>query len=620
MGLFLFLIGSLKAQDYWEYFPGDFDTISKLITWNDTVLAYNETSVYLNDARITKSTDGITWSRLNLPGVNLNDFYTKEVSFFSIESGLFIFTNKITPTNGLIKIFKTEDGSNYELYYESNLKAYFYTHTPVGNSLYSFAYNDNEWHVYRLNLETENPTLEDTYLLNLPLNNGLRSYRFLETNGTLFLLFVTTTELLIYKKNINDPASSWIEVNPPPIISSTFISYAARFFLFKGAIHFSIIDMNSNNHMYKLDDFQDQWIEVYTNSDFYFNQLKNFGGNLFAITNTYVGMWTDGTGEQYQWNEIDLRSTPISFGVLLDRLFLATQRGLYKLSDQKTWELSLGGYYYLHQSFSLRNAAFILEEVNQYRFQRGVVEIENIPPTARSIPSGEKNTHVLGFHTKVNDWEEMFLEVKNLGTAVQGRDIEHLQLVRVHHFGEENQYYESIQTMEPVLDNSRHWKTPNSFHVYPDAIYFVVADISENPIDGVTCIFMADENSMTFQENKTFIPVRPLTTNSEQVIKKMGPLSAPDDYSKVTLFPQPSRDTVHFRYDLESPSDVAIKLFDRNGVLVTEIMDPNKPQGSSISTPWDARQTAPGIYYAIINIKPTSGSERVIKKKVFVDR
>ena len=151
--------------------------------------------------------------------------------------------------------------------------------------------------------------------------------------------------------------------------------------------------------------------------------------------------------------------------------------------------------------------------------------------------------------------------------------------------------------------------------------FFVTVDLTATPHANATCQFFVDMGGMTFENNPGFRLPAPYVSQVAQPIQLVeGAAAQAELKGGMVVFPQPGKGKIHFTYDLDSPAQVNLKIFDRNGSLVSEITDPGKPAGRAV-TDWDASEVAAGVYYSVLKIAPDNGgSEKVFKKKVVVER
>ena len=85
----------------------------------------------------------------------------------------------------------------------------------------------------------------------------------------------------------------------------------------------------------------------------------------------------------------------------------------------------------------------------------------------------------------------------------------------------------------------------------------------------------------------------------------------------VQIYPQPApQGNVVFAYDLSSAADVTIRIYDSTGHLASELKEVGQSAGSRAKTTWDASSFAPGLYFALVEIRETNGSHRQWTKEL----
>jgi hypothetical protein len=248
----------------------------------------------------------------------------------------------------------------------------------------------------------------------------------------------------------------------------------------------------------------------------------------------------------------------------------------------------------------------------------GVTGITNTSAPMKVIYADQKQAGVLGFSVEANFGDRAQFKVNNLGSAVLGQDIERVWLVPVTRTTEQPIQSNAIE-LHPDPQNPKRWVSDSPIQFNDGDEMAVMVDAAPTARPNETLIFSITPDDLVFENNSDFRLSGPLTGFSIELQVAAGAAGL-NLSSDVLVFPQPARDEVRFLYDLTSVSDVLIRIYDQNGVLMTELSDPNKSIGQGQYTAWEARHIAPDLYFAIIKIKPATGDERILKKKVYIDR
>ena len=210
------------------------------------------------------------------------------------------------------------------------------------------------------------------------------------------------------------------------------------------------------------------------------------------------------------------------------------------------------------------------------------------------------------------------MSVTNLGSAISGRDVESVILARAPSPGHTSE--QLLSTLIPDDSDPRLWHMPAPIQVKDGDLLFIKARVSAMPHEEATFIAAVLKDGFQAVVRTDFDLANSLI--SERSIQLLSlPSAASEIIKDVLVYPQPARDTMRFAYSLTEVSDVTIKIFDRAGGLIDEIRELAKsPAPPNAVTPWPVSSKAPGIYYAVIEIVPSIGEKRVIKKTVAIER
>ncbi len=266
------------------------------------------------------------------------------------------------------------------------------------------------------------------------------------------------------------------------------------------------------------------------------------------------------------------------------------------------------------ESATLGNTTYLLP-CDLISITNGIYAVNGLDFPQTNVSPGDTSVIVLRFETLLNFQETINnLQIVNTGTAVQGKDIASVSLYR------KNQNT-AIKVGDFVFDeNSGAWflYTSTPVSISDGEIYEVKVGISNNPTNGSTLQFSILPTGLSFSVRPQFSLSSPITAPHTQAINI--PASAPVlPIDKVEIYPNPARDLVQFHFTLDETSDVTIKIFDRAGRLIEEIIEISKAAATRAITTWNAGQVAPGLYFARIEIKNASG-ERAHKTQIAIER
>ena len=262
----------------------------------------------------------------------------------------------------------------------------------------------------------------------------------------------------------------------------------------------------------------------------------------------------------------------------------------------------------------INNTAYVLSS-NILSFSKGVTSVSSADVGTDKIEMGQKNRPVLSFTVDVNREDHLEITLFNLGSAEQGKDLDRVTLARYDQEGNP----EILGVFEVDPNDSQKWHLASSLPVYDGEQLFVMVDVAFQAREESNFIFNIQKYGLKSINNTDFRLENPMTT--QRGIRIVPPTAAAslEPISEVIIYPQPARTNVVFAYDLTSPSDVTIDVFDRNSVKVARLKDLNKLP-TRAKTEWEVSQLAKGVYYALIEIQSPTEGRRIFKKKIFVDR
>jgi hypothetical protein len=244
--------------------------------------------------------------------------------------------------------------------------------------------------------------------------------------------------------------------------------------------------------------------------------------------------------------------------------------------------------------------------------QMGVVSVDADSLDLSSLSLGQRDSTVLSFGMTVS-LEEILkgLTVSNLGTAIATRDIQSLKL-----FQSGSKSATLLATLDAGSDGKT-WSLPSSSQIsLQDGEHLTLAvTIDPNAQIGATCKFSIPTNGFQWGVTQTYQLPAALTEPVEQTIVQ-GSIIQP--INGVMIYPNPGHGTIRFLYDLNSISDVRIKIFNLRGQMVSELSETAKPIERHATTLWDTSGIAPDVYVAQIRIVAADGSERNLTKRVYL--
>lgn len=340
------------------------------------------------------------------------------------------------------------------------------------------------------------------------------------------------------------------------------------------------------------------------------------------------GLWiTSGDQEPYVWEQITISNADLQVpAVIFDQLHLmGPDLPVMVLNEDGNWEkaasLSIPLSYsawgrLITPSFTEYENTVYIEGEHLHTLSLGVSGVKHKSIQNQSIFAGESGP-VLGMIVNVNIRENLTFKVTNEGTAQAGVDIKNVRLVKSNpsNMKKADVGGFSVNLIADSMD-PKVWQLPTQIEVKDEDELTIWVDTSDSPSPNATCRFKIEPGDFTFENNPAYTLNESLIA-SKIDIKEKPINAAPDSIAEVLIFPQPAEDEVRFKYDLTSVSDIIIKIFNRKGVLVSEINEPQKPSGTQ-ETAWNASQMARGVYFCHIELNPTNGSPRKYTEKVFL--
>jgi hypothetical protein len=173
---------------------------------------------------------------------------------------------------------------------------------------------------------------------------------------------------------------------------------------------------------------------------------------------------------------------------------------------------------------------------------------------------------------------------------------------------------------ELFFDQQRNiWRLPDhkKIQIYDTDLLFIMADISPTARDGRSIRLHIPNDGIQTNARPTFIG-NIIQAPTVQTINNPAAAASPN-IEGVEVGPNPAKNHVSFFYTLDTTSSVEIKIFDRAGRLIEEIVEPSKTADNRAKTEWNASQVAPGLYFARIRIKSSQG-ERLHKTQIVIER
>ncbi len=276
------------------------------------------------------------------------------------------------------------------------------------------------------------------------------------------------------------------------------------------------------------------------------------------------------------------------------------------LPDANRFQASPGSYItFKDLSIVVSGRLLILKE--------GIISATTNGPLNAKLNPGEANQPVLDFSVEVNDQERARnLRFRNLGSAQNRTDIASATL-----FLYDSRLLQPLAKLTDLVpsEDGIYWSTPTGYvlDVRDGDRYIVCITASKHPRTSATCQFALTQDDVTWDVSQTLdLGVSVRNTQSQT-------FSSTDSTADgLLIYPQPAKDTVRFMYDMDNAGTIDIRIIDEIGQLTKELSE-DKAAGLQQFSEWDARGVTPGVYYALIKITTTSGTQ-TFKKKVFIER
>jgi hypothetical protein len=93
-----------------------------------------------------------------------------------------------------------------------------------------------------------------------------------------------------------------------------------------------------------------------------------------------------------------------------------------------------------------------------------------------------------------------------------------------------------------------------------------------------------------------------------------GASALQNDKTPFSIYPNPSSEYLTFTFVLQNPAHVELKILDKLGQLVADIMDKSLPSGQC-STTWNVKELPSGIYFYRITADRQSSSAKIVLMK-----
>jgi hypothetical protein len=601
-GLLSCLIPHLICAENWK--QESISGIGSIIAYKNNLFAFFTTPPSLGEdgkpAWIYRSPNGVDWEPVTLP--DTGTFFYPMVYFRIHKDALYLFANAGSLQPQPDVILRTTDGLAFDVVREDES-------TPSRTLTYPNAFSAQDGHLYvvlnsgqviRTTGDGPSPTWDTTTVAPIPewiMGRNISKVSMAEQNGVLYVAinqmdFINGIyrhySIRIYKKTVGQ---QWERVGS---LSSERTRHAAYIKLISNG---EKLLLACGAYLWEIDTQKNPcgWIQ---------RGIPSPGSHPIAY------MFQDNA---YFW-------------VLNSKVLKLNQDGFWEYASQIVSPSSIGSPEYAHLNGNpaiLNNKAFIVAHgKGLWTFQLGVEDV-----TARDIPGedlfqGQRKAPILGFDIVLNKHEAIQLTVKNRGTATANRDIDKVSLGRMS-LDIKGFTIEPIKDLLPNSDN-KSWSLPSYVPVEDGDQLFLTVDISPTAKPGQTLHFFIDSDSddrMKFETHTEFrMPYAIRNLQLKEI--KSGPAGAgaPSPIADTVVFPQPARNQVQFAYDLASPSNVTISIYNQQGLRLSEIKDYHAAAGASLKSAWDATHVPSGTYYAHIKIEGSDGSMRQFTKSVFINK
>lgn len=445
------------------------------------------------------------------------------------------------------------------------------------------------------------------------------------------------TKEKIYKSEETNGTLSWVQVGRFADIANSESIYGTKLFTFQGIVHLALLTSSSKQHyndlkIWNLSDGSNWSLKATTEIfgllgfDRYID-VTEYKENLYIVASSQVMVIKVDQGI-YQWAEsqsisLNRGRTFDIFGALIS---IGSTKATQILNQDGEWEeisplsmVMINGTVLNDVWYGL--GARPIDDV----WSSVVLEIpkgglsahlSQIPQS--KISRGSKNSVVFGLDLKINFSDEVSLVVKNFGSAIQNRDILSVQLISSPQNVAGVGATQVLATFTPDLDDNKTWTLTSSGSIEAGEEVFVAVDLSPSAQLGSNIIFGIEPDGFQFKSNPNFKLSSTLVGIPLEIQASIASSALPLD--KIGIGPVPAKNNVTFVYNLSETSDIEINIYDREGILISQVKDPQKPTGSKQTTVWNASSYAPGVYYSIMKIKSTSGGEIIQKEKIYIER
>jgi hypothetical protein len=592
VGLIVCLISHTVQADNWQPNP---QHLYSVIEFKNTLFAFVYPTLFPNHVGIKKSTNGVDWESVTLPA---EDIGTKHFVYFRVhKETLYLFVS--VSWGEKAHIYRTTDGQTIEMVREDII-------TSHSGRAYPSALSSLDGHLY------------------VVLKNG----EVIRTTGEgPSLTWVTET--------IGYPPDQEVG-STGPFLSSMADLHGIPYVAVKLRDNF---DSPYYVRIFKKTDHQGwQQVGLLSPEDTGTSEnIKLFSTSQKLYLTSGLALWEiDIQKNPAEWDKQSYPQSKVHTSyVLEDNVYIwehmtkvrkLNQNGVWEFaSENETGSSDCSPNYerFNEKPVVLNNKAWIVSNCfDLWTLQLGVEDVISWTVPGQELFQGQSNAPILEFDIKSNLQDAINLTVQNIGTATSAGDIESVRLARLVSNREEEFILDYLQDLLPV--NDRSWRLSSFEPVNDGDQLYLTVDISPTATPGRTVRFLIEsesEDRMRFETNTEFrLPGAILSSQFKEIKPALAGAGALAALQEVIVFPQPAKDIVRFNYYLSDPSDVKIKIYDREGGLVKEVNDPGKPAGNPAQTTWNASHIAPGIYYATVQIKPIIGEDRFFKRKIAIER
>jgi hypothetical protein len=407
-------------------------------------------------------------------------------------------------------------------------------------------------------------------------------------------------------------------------------------FVFKGDLHLAH-NPHGKTSIFRMDN--GQWestpvVDIHWNTEF----GSRPKAVKFAVTKDrlYMGhreLWST-AGEEtpgYIWEKDETFTENMIIPIIVsERLYVwSSDNPVMEYSPRGTWEEASSSITSLISNFDYGQELdrgdvvddghhyFVMVQGNLWKLKKGFTGLTNTFTDQGYLFSFQEQAVVMRLKVTANISDQIKFSVRNLGTAVQGRDIERVWLIKLNEA--QNEKGDILGEFISQDQDPKRWSLDQYVDVNHGDDLAIAVDVSGAPLDGVNCVFSVEQDGFMAAFNDEFELPASIGSAASIEIKNNPAVFGVDTVSNFVIYPQPARDQVRFQYNLDSTSDVTIKIFNRKGKLVSELSDPGKGAATPAKTTWNASSVAPGTYYARIKIQPHNGPARQYTKSVFIE-